>query len=468
MLHQKVVSQRKSIDWITFSLYLSLVFIGWLMIFAAEYKGQEINVFDFSNPIGKQTLWIGMAFIVMLITLNIDWKFWRNFSFALYAISILTLIAVLFFGIEVKGARSWFSVLGFTLQPAEFAKFSTCLAVASYLSGPSSKLKRLNDILVVIGLFVAPMILIFWQPDAGSALVFLSFFILLYREGLSPLPYIIGITTAGVFILSLLLDPLTVMIILSLVALLLLVQNFGNRLYWNLSILMLGVASVVCIIQGLDLQILIVNSILVAFFLFFQWLKGKPTLAITIGTGAIFFGAMAFATDYVFYNVLEPHQQDRLNVWLHPDKCDPQGPLYNVLLSKMAVGSGGFTGKGYLDGTLTKLNYVPEQSTDFIFCTVGEEQGFVGSLTIVGLFVFLIIRIIDIAERQRLNLFRHYAYGVAGILFFHFAINIGMTMGLMPIIGIPLPFISYGGSALLGFTLMIGVLLKFDSQRYLN
>ena len=468
MTVQRIASQSKSIDWITFSLYLSLVFIGWLMIFAAEYKGPETNIFDFSTPIGKQTMWIGVAFILLLITINIDWKFWRNFSFVIYAFGILALVGVLLFGIEVKSARSWFSIMGFTFQPAELAKFGTCLAVASYLSGPTSKLKNIKDIMVVMGLFLAPMALILLQPDAGSALVFLAFFILLFREGLSPIPYIFGLTAAAVFILSLLFNPMIVLIMLSLVGLLILVQNFENGLYWNLSIAMLAIASVICISQNLALQMLIVNAALILFFTVFQWVKGKSKLAISVFVGLILYAGMSFGTDYVFNKFLEPHQQDRLNVWLHPEKCDPQGPLYNVLLSKMAVGSGGLKGKGYLQGTLTKLNYVPEQSTDFIFCTVGEEQGFVGSLTIIGLFIFLIVRIINLAERQRLNLFRQYAYGVAGILFFHFTINIGMTMGLLPIIGIPLPFISYGGSSLLGFTLMIGVLLKFDSQRYLN
>ena len=468
MTYQQASTQRKSIDWITFSLYLSLVFIGWLMIFAAEYKGPDTTILSLDTTIGKQTMWIGISFVLLLIVLNIDWKFWRNFAFVIYGIAILALIAVLFFGIEVKSARSWFSFFGFTIQPAELAKFGTCLAVASYLSGPTSKLKEFKDIGVVIALFLIPMALILLQPDAGSALVFLSFFILLYREGLSPIPYIFGLTAAGVFTLSLLFNPLIVTIILSLTALILLEQNFERGFYWNLSIALLAVASVICIVQDLAIQVLIVNLAMVLFFFVLQWVKGKPRLAGSVLFGLLFYAGMAFGTNQVFHNFLEPHQQDRLNVWLHPEKCDPQGPLYNVLLSKMAVGSGGLKGKGYLEGTLTKLNYVPEQSTDFIFCTVGEEQGFVGSFAIIALFVFLMIRIINIAERQRLNLFRQYGYAVAGILFFHFAINIGMTMGLFPIIGIPLPFISYGGSSLLGFTLMLGVLLKFDSQRYLN
>ncbi len=467
MAYRRVNSPKKSIDWVTFSLYLSLVFIGWLMIFAAEYQ-EGVPLISFSTPIGKQTIFIAVAFVLLLIIQNIDWKFWRNFAFVVYAVAIVALIAVLFFGIEVKGARSWFSLFGFTFQPAELAKFATCLAVASFLSGPTPKLRNIKEIATVVGLFILPMILILFQPDAGSALVFFSFFILLFREGLSAIPYIFGLMGAAIFVLSLLFNPMVVIILLSLAALLLLVQNLEHRLYWNLSVLLLGVASVVCITQGLDRQILIVNAILVASFILFQWSKGKWQLATWVLATFLLCTLTSLGTEYAFSNLLEPHQQDRINVWLHPEKCDPHGPLYNVLLSKMAIGSGGLAGKGYLDGTLTKLNYVPEQSTDFIFCTVGEEQGFVGSIAILGLFVLLMLRIVTIAERQRLNLFRQYAYGVVGILFFHFAVNIGMTMGLLPIIGIPLPFISYGGSSLLGFTLMIGVLLKFDSERYLN
>ncbi len=464
----RIATQKKSIDWITFSLYLSLVFIGWLMIFAAEYTESEASIFSLSNSIGKQTLWMGIAFVVLLIVLNIDWKIWRNFAFVLYALGLVLLVAVLVFGLEVNGSKSWFNILGFTLQPAEIAKFTTCLAMASYLSGPTSKLRSIKNILVAIGLFILPMLLIIIQPDPGSALVFLSFFILLYREGLSPFLYVFGLVTVAVFILALSFNPLSVVVLLSVAAIFILVQNLNYRLYWNLSVGVLIIAAIICINQGFELEILAVNGLLLLFLIFFQSMKGKFQLSSVTLIAFLAYSGISYGTNYAFHNVLEPHHRDRINVWLHPDQCDPHGPLYNVLLSKMAIGSGGFSGKGYLDGTLTKLNYVPEQSTDFIFCTVGEEQGFIGSLMIIGLFIFLIVRIVTIAERQRLNLFRHYAYGVAGILFFHFTINIGMTMGLLPIIGIPLPFISYGGSALLGFTLMIGVLLKFDSQRYLN
>ena len=263
----RTATAQKSIDWITFSLYLSLVFIGWLMIFAAEYTGAE-DWFSLSTSIGKQTLWMAIGFIVLLVVLNIDWKFWRNFSYILYAASMLLLVAVLFLGLEVNGARSWFNLFGFTLQPAEIAKFTTALAVSSYLSGPTSKLRSLKNILVAIGLFVAPMILVILQPDPGSALVFLSFFILLYREGLSPLLYVFAIITMAVFILALSINPLSVVVLLSIAAIFIVVQNLAFRLYWNLSVLVLTIASIICINQGFEREILFVNGLVLLFLLF--------------------------------------------------------------------------------------------------------------------------------------------------------------------------------------------------------
>ncbi len=249
MATPKVGKQRKSIDWITFSLYLSLVFIGWLMIYAAEHKDDGTSPFSLSNPIGKQTLWMAIAFSLLLVILNVDWKFWRNFAYPIYGLTMFLLLFVLIFGIEVNGAKSWFNIFGFTLQPGELAKFGTCLAVASFLSGPTSKLKSTKDVLTVIGLFFAPLCLIILQPDPGSALVFLSFFILLYREGLSPAPYVLGISAAAIFILALLFDPLTVTIMLAIIGTTVLVQNLEFRTYWNFSMLLLFLASIVCINQ---------------------------------------------------------------------------------------------------------------------------------------------------------------------------------------------------------------------------
>lgn len=469
MSMQPASGSRTTIDWIVFSLYLSLVFIGWLMVFAAEYKGAETSIFDLSNPIGKQLLFIGVAFAVLLLILNIDWKFWRNFAYPIYGLTLLALVAVLIFGGEVKGARSWFFLGSFSLQPAEFAKFSTCLILSVFLANPNTKLSHTRSVLLSFGFFAAPAILILLQPDAGSAIVFGSFMMLLYREGLSPIPLVIGFIVVAVFVLSLLFNTWTVVIILMLLGMIFLVQSLEYRLYWNISIALLAIASVALSGEGLRIILLIVNAVMLLAIMFFHWYKkGKFNTALSILMILIPGALLSLGTEYAFNRLLEPHQQERINVWLHPDKCDPHGPLYNVMLSKMAIGSGGLTGKGYLKGSLTKLNYVPEQSTDFIFCTVGEEQGFIGSITILGLFLFLIIRILKIAERQRLKFFRNYAYGVAGLLLIHFVINVGMTLGLLPIIGIPLPLLSYGGSSLLAFTMMLGVLLRFDSQRSVN
>lgn len=460
---------RASIDWIAFSLYLSLVFIGWFMVYSAEYADVAEGVLFMDTPYGRQLIFIGIAFSLLLLTLNIDWKFWRNFAYPIYGIGIASLLLVLLVGIEVKGAKSWFYLAGFSLQPAEFVKFATCLVLAVYVSSPTVKLSQPRTVLFAVGTFLLPVFLILLQPDAGSALVFFSFLILLYREGLSPTPIILAILVGLIFILSLLVGTQAVLTMLMLAGMFFLVQQLDYRLYWNISIMLLAVASLALSGEGLRTIILVIDAVVLLALAVFNWYKsGKPKFAISVLIAIAISTLLSFGSDYAFNNVLEPHQQERINVWLKPDDCDPHGPLYNVLLSKMAIGSGGLTGKGYLKGTLTSLNYVPEQSTDFIFCTVGEEQGFIGSITILGIFLFFIIRILHIAERQRLAFFRNYAYGVAGILLFHFAINVGMTIGLVPIIGIPLPFLSAGGSSLLAFTIMVGVLLRFDSQRSVN
>ena len=460
-------SSRNKIDWLCFSLYLSLVFIGWLMIYAVDYVEGE-NGLRLDSLVGKQGIFIVASFLLMLIILNIDWKFWRTFWLPIYGIGIFSLLAVLVFGFEVKGAKSWFQIGPFTLQPSEFVKFATILAVSNYLASPGVKLNQLKQILISIAFFALPMLLIFFQPDAGSALVYLGLFAILYRAGMSVIPFIIGIGLAAIFVLSLLFNPIVAIAIFGLISLLILVQSFDKLLYWILSIIGLAIASLV--LDYFDKTIYALFAILAFLIILFvqRIQKGKYRIVTLVGSVMLLCSGLSFATQFVFNNFLEPHQQERLNVWLHPERCDPQGALYNVLLSKIAIGSGGFAGKGYLKGNLTKLNYVPEQSTDFIFCTVGEEQGFVGSFLIIALFFFLLYRILQIAERHRLHMMRYYGYGVFGVIFLHVFINIGMTMGIFPIIGIPLPFVSYGGSSLLSFTLMVGVLLKFDSQRGVN
>lgn len=469
MSRRKVVGFR-SMDWATFSLYLSLVAVGWLMIFTVGYgDGYAGGLGNFlSSTAGKQTIWIGISLAVFsIIYFLIDWKLWQTIAYLIYAISIVLLIAVLFFGNTIKGATSWFAIGGFSFQPSEIAKFGTCLAMASFLSSYNTTLRETNHQIMAFGLFVLPIGLIMLQPDAGSALVFLSFLLVLFREGLSANYFIVGGIVAILFLLGLVYDPKVIILGLMLILALILAFNFPARVYWVGGVLLAGIG-IVYAAQTEDYGIYALlgslGGLLVLAFLL--WQRQKRRVVGFILTILVLGSSISIVANYGFNNVLKPHQQDRINVWLRPELCDPRGSLYNVIQSKMAISSGGLQGKGFLKGTMTKFNYVPEQSTDFIFCTVGEEQGFIGSFGIIVLFLLLLVRITLLAERQRTVFARTYGYCVAGILFVHFFINIGMTMGLMPIIGIPLPFISKGGSSLVGFTIMLAVLLRLDSSRY--
>lgn len=456
----------RNIDWITFSIFLSLIAIGWLMVFTVNYSELQRGINFFNSTSGKQTIWLFLAMMVFATVMVIDWKFWQTFNLLIYAGSMVLLAGVLVFGSNIKGGTSWYAFGGFTFQPSEIAKFGTTLALAGFLSGYSSNLRIFRNQVIAFGLIGLPMALIMLQPDAGSALTFLSFFILLYREGLSPTYYFVGFFLGGVALGSLLFNPMWIPIAIIAVACFVMANNFKEPKPWRYAAVAASALMLVTMLfklQWLAVVIGIVAFIPMAFLHFARYnmrLSGMLLLVLAVGSG------LAFSTDYAFNNILKPHQQDRINVWLHPERCNPQGSLYNLLQSKMAISSGGIQGKGFLEGTMTKMNYVPEQSTDFIFCTVGEEQGFIGSVTVIGLFLAFLLRILIIAERQRSAFSRMYAYGVAGLLFMHFFVNIGMTMGLLPIIGIPLPFISKGGSALIGFTLLIGVLMKLDSNRY--
>ena len=457
-----------NVDWMTFMLYFALIVVGWMMIYAVGYNEENpTSIFDLSTNIGKQTLFLGLSFIVLFLASIIDWKFWRTFAYPIFGISIVLLIGVLIIGVKIKGATSWYRLPGgFTLQPAEFAKFATNIALAAFLSTYNTNIKTLRHQLIAFSIFLLPMFLILLQPDAGSALVFFSFLIMLYREGLSPNFYIVGFVAALLLILGLVYDPFAIILGLIMISTLILMLNLKNKVYWLISFAILLAASIFMLAQDLFSLVLIINAAIFLIFTGILWQQRKSGLVLRLFSLLVIGGIIAFSANYGFNNLLKPHQQDRMNVWLQPSKCDPQGSLYNVIQSKMTIGSGGFEGKGYLQGTMTKLNYVPEQSTDFIFCVIGEEQGFIGTFGVIALISLLLYRIIILAERQRSDFSRHYAYGVAGIIFIHSFINIGMTMGLVPIIGIPLPFISYGGSSILGFTLLIGVLLKLDSNRF--
>lgn len=439
------------------------------MIYTVGYgqSGYTDGFFAFMDtPVGKQLVWVGISLAVFFLTYTVDFKFWRTFANFIYAGTLFLLLAVLFLGKTTKGATSWFDFGGgITVQPSEFAKFGTCVALASYLGTYSTSLKTFKAQLYAIAFFAAPMLLIMMQPDAGSALVFTSFFILLFREGFPGGVFIIAFSAATLLTLGLVNPPSHVILGLSILGILVLIWYLPQRIYWYAGFILLAAFGAVSVQQDYLGYVLVASCTALLALCGFLVYRKKQALA-GIVLFVFFLGSnLAYISNFAFNNFLERHQQERILVWLKPSAADPQGAAYNLNHSKMAIGSGGMWGKGFLQGNLTQGNFVPEQITDFIFCAIGEEQGFAGSLLIISLFFLLLWRIVFIAERQRSDFNRLYAYGVAGILFVHFFINIAMTMGLMPIIGIPLPFLSKGGSSLLGFTLMISVLLKLDANR---
>lgn len=422
-----------NIDWLIVFLYLLLVFMGWINIYAAVYNEEHQSILDISQRYGKQLLWIATSIILAIVVMLIDQRFYSSFAFVAYGIVITMLAGVLLFGTEVKGAQSWFMIGSFALQPSEFAKFATCLALAKYLSGQNIRMEDLSTKIMAGIIIILPAALILLQPDTGSTLVYAAFIFVLYREGLSGNIFIIGLSAAILFITTLLL------------------RDSAINLPYDLKL------------EGG--AILIALMALLSGAIYFFTRKAKYAWLLLTG---IFIGASLFVTsvDYIFENVLQPHQTKRIDVLLGL-ASDPKGAGYNVNQSLIAIGSGGFFGKGLLQGTQTKFDFVPEQSTDFIFCTIGEEWGFLGSFILISLFVGLFIRIIFLAERQRSKFSRIYGYGLASILFFHFAVNIGMAIGLAPVIGIPLPFFSYGGSSLWAFTILLFIFVKLDSDRLL-
>jgi len=407
-----------NVDWVIVVIYLMLCTIGWFNIHAAVFDERHPGLLDFETNYGKQFLFILIAAAVAIVILLLESRFITALSPGFYGITVLLLMLVLVVGRNVGGNQAWISLGGgFRLQPSEFAKLTTCLLLARYLSGPNIRVTELRSFLIAGATIGLPMFLIMLQPDMGSTLVFMSFIFVLYREGLSPYFLIIGALFIALFVTAILFNPLYV------------------------------IASIV------GLVILIV-----------LFLRRNKRLVYTLFAGVAICVVFVLSVKFIYNNVLQPHQKVRIDIVLGI-KSDPRGKGYNVNQSKIAIGSGKLWGKGYLHGTQTKYAFVPEQSTDFIFCTVGEEWGFAGSVVVIGLFLFLVLRVIRVAERQRSPFSRIYGYGVASIIFFHVMINIGMTIGLVPVIGIPLPFISYGGSSLLSFTILLFILVKLDSNR---
>ena len=397
-------------------MYLALVLIGWLNIYAAVFNEEHQNILDVSQKYGKQLIWISSGFFIAMIILIIDAEFYAAFAFPIYILSIIVLILVLFFGTTIAGSKSWFRVGELGIQPAEFTKFAVNLALAKYLSKMDIKMTNLSTKIYSSLIIILPILLILLENETGCALVFVVFIFVLYREGLSGNFLLLGFMMALLFILALLIDKVFLIITLASIAFLL-----------------------ILLVKKSLRNILMISGVL------------------------IFASFTIYGTDYAFGH-LEAHQKKRINVFLGKE-VDKNKAGYNVNQAKIAIGSGGFMGKGYLKGTQTKYDFVPEQDTDFIFCTVGEEWGFVGSSVLISIFIALIIRLVFLAERQRSLFSRIYGYGVASIIFFHVTVNVGMTIGLAPVIGIPLPLISYGGSSLWAFTILLFIFLKLDSHR---
>jgi len=406
-----------SFDWVLILLYLALISIGWLSIYSASYNPEVENFFNLDNLHFKQLIWIGLGFIIITFILFLDSKFFERFSSLIYVIAIVSLLLLFPLGKNINGATSWFAFGSFTLQPSEFAKVATALALAKYLSDIQTNIKTLRDQLRAFLIIAIPALVIIPQPDPGSALVYAAFFFPLYREGIAAVYLILGASVVTLFVLTLLFGPLYIALGVGTIAVLLFLKNRKKRP-----------------------SKLMYTGIVLACTLF------------------------SFSVNYIFENVFQQRHRDRFNIVLGKE-ADTQSIGYNTRQSEIAIGNGGWTGQGFLQGTQTTGKFVPEQDTDYIFSAVGEEWGFMGSALVVMLFVLLILRIIQLSEKQKNDFSRIYGYSVAGIIFIHFTVNVGMVTGLLPTIGIPLPFFSYGGSGFWGFTILLFIFIKLDGNR---
>lgn len=417
----------KKIDWICIVLYMMLVAFGWINIYSASVPLAEIGNFNIDSVYGKQLIFIGLCLVIIVFVLAIEAKFYERFASVIYMVSVVSLIGLFIFGKNVNGARAWYGIGSFTIQPAEFAKAATALALAKFLSDIQTQFRRPMDQLRALLIIAIPAVLILLEPDAGSVLVFSAFIFVMYREGLPGVYLLLLISVAVVFVTTIKFDVAPVLSVLTL--------------------------------------------ILTAYYFWGKRRKGRKMRLWPIVLFFVICSGISGATPYIYNNVLKQHHRDRFRLWLRMEK-DPlivkkleKTIGYNTYQSERAISSGGFSGKGFLEGTRTRGNYVPEQHTDYIFTTVGEEWGFIGTITVVLLFMLLILRITFLAERQRAHFSRVFGYSVAGILAIHFVVNIAMVIGLLPTVGIPLPFFSYGGSGLWGFTILLFLFLKLDANR---
>lgn len=406
-----------SFDWVIILLYLALITIGWINIYSASFDPSTEAFMSMDNLPFKQFVWIILGFVIIAFILFLDSKFFERFSSVIYIISLLSLLLLFVFGKTISGATSWYNLGFMSLQPSEFAKAATALALAKYLSDIQTNIKTLKDQIRALLIIALPALIIIPQPDPGSALVYAAFFFPLYREGLAASYLILGASAITLFVFTLLIGPLYVSLIV----------------------------------------------FLITVILFYRNRKRRPSKRIYIGIAVVAI-LFTFSVNYIFENVFEQRHRDRFNIVLGKE-VDAKSIGYNTHQSEIAIGNGGWFGKGFLEGTQTKGKFVPEQHTDYIFATVGEEWGFLGSTVVIGLFILLILRIIQLSEKQKNDFSRIYGYSVAGILFIHFVVNVGMVLGILPTVGIPLPFFSYGGSGLWGFTILLFIFVKLDGNR---
>ncbi|HAN79005.1 MAG TPA: rod shape-determining protein RodA [Bacteroidales bacterium] len=468
---ERQINITRSFDKVAVWLFALLVIFGWLSIYAAVYEAETGFVFDMDTRYVKQFFWILAAVAIIFLVFIFDTKFFMFFSYPIYFTTILLLIVVLIFGTTVNGARAWIEIGPMRIQPAEFTKYATALVLARIMSSYNFKLFTLRNMVKIGVVLLIPFLLIILQNDTGSALIYIAFVIVLYREGMPGGFLLVGFISLVSFFISLVYGSDVVFI--SLIVLAFSIYFVSNKLNSVALIAILAFLSPVVLLSVLNwlkFSNLEIYQIIVLSFLFnlplylYRGYKKRDVLIFLLVVSVILTFTFSYGVDYFFHNVLEPHQRTRINVLIGLEQ-DLRGAGYNVYQSMVAIGSGGPIGKGFLQGTQTKFKFVPEQSTDFIFCTIGEEWGFLGAALVVILFVALLIRIIVLAERQKAAFSRIFGYGVASILFFHFAVNIGMTIGLAPVIGVPLPFISYGGSSLWSFTLLLFTFLRLDAER---
>ena len=467
--------QRNSIianlDWLSILLWVVMIAFGWMNIYSSNIMEAGGGIFDLSQRFGKQLIWVGASVLLAMLMLVLDAKFYIYFSYLLYIAMLGILVGVLLFGTEINGARSWFVIGGFQFQPAEFAKPITALALARLLTSHNFSMNKFWHLVKALALIAAPPLLILLQPDLGSVIVYAAFILVLFREGFSANIMLLLIALVLLFFATLLLEQeliLLLLVVFTLIIYMIATRSFKKGMFNGLILAVLfgGIYGLNYLLHtGFPLFLMGLAALApVVLVLIVKGLRSRQYVPVKVMTGLLISIFFIISVDYAMNNVLKPHQQHRIYVTLGIED-DPQGVGYNVNQSKIAIGSGGFSGKGYLNGTQTKLHFVPEQSTDFIFCTVGEEWGFLGTTFVILLYVGFLLRMLFLAERQRSSFSRIFGYGFISVMLIHFMVNIGMTIGLLPVIGIPLPFFSYGGSSLWTFTMFLFIFLRLDASR---